>query len=353
MISAIQIQSSQSSYSVNFGSTQNSKENRGTYFLVDSFFENQFEGTRSNVLFVDSREENKTLESCADVLSWLSDNGCDKNSTLAVIGGGMLQDVGTMVASIFMRGISWKYYPTTLMAMLDSCIGGKSSINLGPRKNVVGNFYPPKAIFIDARYFHSLSDTQIAAGLCEGLKITFAKDMQTFNSFRKDMWDLRTTEEDNLYQFLTISINAKKWFIEVDEFDEGPRKLLNFGHTFGHAIEASTDFKVPHGIAIGIGMLIAMEFMECHSTQEIESLRTDIRELLSPIISEFSPILRSIEPNVYLSAFAKDKKHNSQNYNIVVPDENRLVMKSLLRNVRNDSSLVETFVKTLQSIDKL
>jgi 3-dehydroquinate synthase len=353
VIDAIQIQSSQSSYSVNFGSTQNFNETGETFFLVDSFFESQFKGTRLNVLFVDSREENKTLESCAKVLLWLSDNGCNKNSTLAVIGGGMLQDLGTMVASIFMRGISWKFYPTTLMAMLDSCIGGKSSINLGPKKNIIGNFYPPKAVFLDARYIHSLNDAQIAAGLCEGLKIAFAKDMQAFNEFRTGMRHLRTKEVDKLYQFLTISIKAKKWFIEVDEFDEGPRKLLNFGHTFGHAIESSTDFKIPHGIAIGIGMLIAIEFIECQPTQNIECLRTEIRDLLSPIISEFSPILGTVDPNVYLSAFGKDKKHNSQNYNIVVPNENGLVIKCLNRNVQSDSRVVETLAKTLQLLDTL
>ena len=353
MVIPIQVQSSKLSYSVNFGSTLNLEETRETFFLIDSFFESQFEATGLSVLFLDSREENKTLESCALILNWLSDSGCNKDSCLVVIGGGMLQDLGTMVASIYMRGISWRYYPTTLMAMLDSCVGGKSSINLGAKKNIIGSFYPPEAVCLEARYLYSLDDVQIAAGLLEGIKIAFAKDMQTFYTFREQIPNFKTAEAESLYQFLAISINAKKWFIEEDEFDIGPRKLLNFGHTFGHAIEATTDFKVPHGIAVGIGMLMAMEFIECHPNQNIDCLISDIRYLLSPVIKNFSSILSSIDPNAYLSAFSKDKKHNSQNYNIVVPHENGLVIKSLLRNTQNDLRIRNTLAKTHQLMDTL
>ena len=264
-----------------------------------------------------ANEELKTLEACARLLEEIAEMRITKDFEMVAVGGGTVQDAVTLIASLYMRGLAWIYVPTTLMSMLDSCIGGKSSINLGRYKNVIGNFYPPKAVYIDPRFALTLSPEDISCGVSEGAKICFAASTESFEDFAEEInkWRLTGTETDLLAAVFT-ALEKKKWFIEIDEFDRNERKLLNFGHSFGHALEAASDFSFAHGIGVLIGMLAAIDLSGRKSATK------SLSSFISQEISESKVTNRKyvIDRKVFLDALARDKKNSGQQQNLILPD---------------------------------
>jgi 3-dehydroquinate synthase len=288
-------------------------------------------------IYVESSEKNKTLKTVESILNQLAEMGLRKDEEIVAIGGGLIQDLSTMAAAIYMRGVNWNYFPTTLMAMADSCIGGKSSINLEGKKNIIGNFYPPKNVFIDLDFIKSLSNEAIASGLSEAIKICFARDKSSFESFCKFHKSLGSPEVDlvSMKNLIEESLKAKKWFVEVDEFDVAERKLLNFGHTFGHALESSTNFAIPHGIAIAIGMLIALEHPAAICGASEVSLKGEVFSILESVRSELREYLKEFNLENYKLAFNSDKKHNMTFYRIIVPLVGKLRLIEIDNNEEN------------------
>lgn len=272
----------------------------------------------SRVIEVEGNEGTKTLSGAEQVLTNLASLGLKKNQTLIACGGGAVQDLATFVSSIYMRGVNWVYVPTTLMAMMDSCIGGKSSINVGPIKNLVGNFYPPTAILIDPNYIKTLSKAAIACGLLEAVKICYAKDPELAFEFseKAKLW-LNRLDDQSLLALTETSLLAKKWFIEIDEFDLKERKLLNFGHSFGHALESATNMSIPHGIAIGIGMIVAGKV----SNQNSRWLEDFIYELLAWAGFSSKDIL--FDDIVFKNSLLADKKNSKDLQRLILLNENR------------------------------
>lgn len=191
-------------------------------------------------LIINATENAKTFSVIDGTIKTLLSYPIHKETILVAIGGGIIQDLTAFISSILYRGISWIFYPTTLLAQADSCIGSKSSININGLKNQVGTFYPPTEIFIDFHFLKTLSVSDYNSGIGEIIKIGFLTN--------KAFWE--TIDKDSIIQ----SLKAKKKIIEKDEFDKSERNLLNYGHTFGHAIEAGTKYKIPHGLAVIIGM---------------------------------------------------------------------------------------------------
>lgn len=270
-----------------------------------------------NVIQVVGDENLKTIESASQLLNEFATLGVNRDSHLIALGGGSVQDIATFISSIFMRGISWSFIPTTLMAMADSCIGGKSSLNVGKIKNIIGNFYPPKSVFIDYEFTESLNNSAIASGLFEGVKICFAKDVDLSTRFiqASNTW-LSSRNSFDLARVIELSLNTKKWFIEIDEFDKKERKLLNFGHSFGHALESSSSMTIPHGLAIGIGMLVAMEFSN-NIEPNLALFLTDTLKWSKFNFSEFS-----YDQNTFKLALSKDKKNSIHKQRLVLPSGN-------------------------------
>jgi 3-dehydroquinate synthase len=291
--------------------------------VAQLWYPNQF----SDVLLVEALEENKTLDGCAKLIEGLRSKGASRGSHLYAFGGGIVQDLSTFCASSYMRGIKWTYVPTTLLGMVDSCIGGKSSINVGPYKNIAGNFYPPQKIANDIKFCKTLPLAERVAGLCEAVKICFAASgsefeeyLQIFSGSSSDL------SEQEILQVVILSLHTKKRFIEEDEFDNGPRLLLNFGHTFGHAIEAASNFSITHGIAVGIGMLAEIQFGNAlnHSQSipdRVVKLNLYIKELLANT-PEVLECLQCLDVDAAMSAFKSDKKHSAQEYIVVVTNTN-------------------------------
>ena len=229
-LSDLVINSSYGAYTITFQSID-IEQNLNSFFLVDQRLKELSGLNKNNCIFISAEEVNKNLRLAEDVVIQLSAKGMTKQSELVVIGGGFLQDIGTLVASLYMRGVHWSYVPTTLAAMGDSCIGGKSSINAGNVKNLVGNFYPPRTVIIDPSFVSTLPELEILAGISEIAKICFAYSHKSFIESTRLISSWRMNQDmDSLTHLIQLSLRCKKYFIEEDEFDKGVRKLLNFGH---------------------------------------------------------------------------------------------------------------------------
>ncbi|RKP59071.1 3-dehydroquinate synthase [Pararobbsia silviterrae] len=292
-------------------------------YLVDERLAHLLPASAAKRVLIEANETRKSLEAMPDVILKLRELGANRSTHIVSIGGGVLQDIATFAASVYMRGLKWTYMPTTLLGMADSCIGGKSSINVLGYKNLVGNFYPPVEVVIDIDFIRSLDAEQVIGGLNEAVKICYARGAQSFADYLADgpVWPLPPEIAQRL---LTRSLTTKKWFIEIDEFDRKERLLLNYGHTFGHALEAATQFGVSHGVAVGLGMLVAIDFAKrgAHltpaGTAQADALARHV-EAMTDIVVESGVRWPRVDLAAVLQKFDNDKKHNSEFYRVVVP----------------------------------
>jgi len=300
------------------------------------------------IIPINASENCKTLDEVGRVIIEMKSNWVTRTDAVDVIGGGILQDIGTLATSIYMRGIKWNYFPTTLLGMVDSCIGGKSSINHGGYKNIIGNFYPPTSVFIHPRFCETLDEPKILEGLFEALKICIASGDPHLTKMLGLINNKCNVSSLNIPEIIRISLSAKKRFIEIDEFDQGPRLLLNFGHTFGHALEASTNFRIPHGIAVGIGMLMAFDAVPRLGIQAGEPLnQIHTASLIKKLLDTWPhkhAIVDWIDPNSAFKAFENDKKHTKESYNLILSKEqNGLAKVTVKRSKENRSAILNVF----------
>ncbi|MEI6763738.1 MAG: 3-dehydroquinate synthase family protein [Actinomycetes bacterium] len=320
----LDIESSSGNYEIYFEPFDN-QINARNFCLVDSFFIDSLIFESKNIIWVDATEDSKTLTSAERIVIELSRMGMTKGDHLLVIGGGCLQDIGTLVASLYMRGVKWTYVPTTLAAMGDSCIGGKSSINAGSVKNLVGNFYPPQKVIIDQSFCKTLPPLELIAGISEIIKICYAHSKENFMQSLEHVTDedFRNRSE-NLNSLIHLSLKSKQYFIEVDEFDTGIRKLLNFGHSFGHALEASSGYQIPHGVAVMIGMIAAIKHNDATQTKEAKTLQRICLEFLKTVSKDIEGPLAEIDLQVFGEFLKRDKKNTSENLVLILPKSDGL-----------------------------
>ena len=271
---------------------------------------------------VKATESCKTLDSVARMIEALRDHGATRETHLWAVGGGIIQDVSTFFASVYMRGIQWTYVPTTLLGMVDSCIGGKSSLNVGPYKNIAGNFYPPHAIIVNPLFCRTLSRIQLIDGLCEAVKICFAGGDASFQQYRHLFFDSVSSplSDSQLSMLIQLSLETKKTVIEQDEFDQGPRLMLNFGHTFGHALEGATRYQITHGVAVGLGILMAIEWSHhsglCdRSHPRVAALWQYLTTLLMGWMDR-PPHTTDLLDTVW-ACFESDKKHTATHWQVI------------------------------------
>ena len=186
-------------------------------------------------------------------------DGLNKKIFILCLGGGTIGDLGGFVASIYKRGIPYIQIPTTLLSQIDSSIGGKTGIDLKDAKNILGSFHQPKAVFIDPSFLATLPIKEIKQGLAEAIKYGVIKDKNFFNFLKQNHENIMKLEPSSISKIIFICAKIKAKIVEKDEKEEkGLRTILNFGHTFGHALESSLQYKkISHGDAISIGMLYA------------------------------------------------------------------------------------------------
>ena len=196
---------------------------------------------------VEQGEGSKSIEGFAILLQTMLDHGFSRKDCVVAVGGGVVGDLAGFAASAYMRGIDFYNIPTTLLSQIDSSIGGKTAVNFGGVKNIVGAFYQPKKVLIDPNLLNTLPPRQIANGLAEAVKMALTSDSELFALFERE------SIADNLDEIILRSLNVKKHVVEQDEKEAGLRKVLNFGHTIGHGIESCGGLY--HGECVALGML--------------------------------------------------------------------------------------------------
>lgn len=258
-------------------------------------------------LLFTASEERKGLASVMEIYDRLMERAAKKNMTLISLGGGIVQDVTGFVASTLYRGLNWVFVPTTLLAQSDSCIGSKTSLNYQRYKNLIGTFYPPTEVHIFPDFLTTLEDADFLSGLGEVVKLHLMGGAQSTAELTAALPALMAREPGALLAAIKRSLSVKLSYMEGDEFDTGRRNLLNFGHCFGHALETVSDYAIPHGQAVVIGMLLA-NIASVQSGRLAASLGDLLAEtLLFPSLSV--PLARryfELEP--ILAAMKQDKK---------------------------------------------
>lgn len=272
-------------------------------------------GFLDHIIIQEAKEELKTPETCLSICKKLLEYGFKRGENLLAIGGGIIQDLVTFSTSVLFRGIPWMFIPTTLLAQADSCIGGKSSLNIGKWKNQIGNFYPPAKIVIVPEYLKTLTDQDIRSGLGEVLKVHLLSGPEMVNTIEEDYPGFNTNDKklnDAVYRALEIKAKT----IMEDEFDKGSRINFNYGHTFGHALEASSNFTIPHGIAVNMGVdianYIAMKLGRI-SESDYKYLNTILQQNIKPTDKT------NVDVKAFYDALKHDKKNLPDQYCFILP----------------------------------
>lgn len=244
-------------------------------------------------------EKSKQIETYKDVMSVLVENGFTRTDCVVAVGGGVVGDLAGFVAATYMRGIDFYNIPTTVLSQVDSSIGGKTAIDFGGYKNIVGAFYPPRAVLIDPDTLKTLPKRQINNGLAEAVKMALTSDAELFEIF----------EKADIYGSLDVIIERalfiKKHVVEEDEYEGGLRKILNFGHTLAHAIESAEGMEhYYHGECVALGML--------------PMCSESVRERLIPVLRRLSlPTDIESDTETLISASAHDKKLSGDSITVV------------------------------------
>ena len=213
------------------------------------------------MLVVPAGEGSKSMATLERVLSWILDHEVDRQSVLFAVGGGVVGDLGGLAAALVMRGIHYIQVPTTLLAQVDSSVGGKTAINMPQGKNMAGVFYQPTAVVCDLDALESLPRREFLSGYAEIVKYGLINDPEFFIWLEKDGPDVCAREPEALSRAIATSCRKKAEIVGEDEREQGIRALLNLGHTFGHALEAAAgyDGRLLHGEAVAIGMVLAFQ----------------------------------------------------------------------------------------------
>lgn len=293
-----------------------------TFWLMDPNVETAFPDVFAGLLEdaftvrVQATEENKSYEAIAPLFLEFLARGMRRDSTLVVVGGGILQDIGCFIASTFARGIKWELIPTTLLSQVDSCIGSKSSVNIGKYKNQLGTFYSPHRILLAEDATSTLSLKEIHSGIGELTKFLLLESETDFERFVAEVRG-REMERQWILPWTRRALEIKKAYIEEDEFDRGRRNLLNYGHTFGHAFESATRYELPHGIAVLLGMLTATSVSVSLGMAEPRYLHK-IREGLYPWIRPYWMLLAQAPRQPIFDALKRDKKNTAKGINCIL-----------------------------------
>lgn len=318
----LDIFSDKGTYELFFNVTQsdlNSVIQNAPIIIIDSnvfsLYSSLLNISMEKTILVDATEEKKTPEYALSICESLLTKNITRHDTIVAIGGGITQDLVTFVTSILFRGIKWIWLPTTLLAQSDSCIGGKSSLNFKGWKNILGNFYPPFKIYIQSYFLHTLSFDDIRSGIGEILKVHLLSGKENTEWILTKMQDY-TVDKGVLDEMIYSSLKLKNNILEIDPLDQGLRLKMNYGHSFGHALESATNFLIPHGIAITIGLDIANYI--AFKTDRLSKEEFDrLHSLLNNNLERRDFV--DFEFDAFVKALKKDKKNDNMNYNFIIP----------------------------------
>ncbi len=271
------------------------------------------------VVSMELREEQKSMTKAEGLYESLFDYEMDRKSLIVALGGGVLGDLAGFVASTFMRGIPFVQIPTTLLAQVDSSIGGKVAVNHPRGKNMIRCFYQPKAVFSDTDTLKTVPREEITAGMVEVIKYGMIKDAAFFEYIEKHLSEIMKLEPAVLEDIIYNSCKVKAHVVELDEKEEGLRAILNYGHTIGHALEALSSYrKYRHGDAVAIGMIYATKI-----AMEMKLADEEVLKRQESLFVRLGLSLKDTElnPDDIVSILYQDKKTIGGKLRFVLPTE--------------------------------
>lgn len=350
------IHSHQGDYPVFFSGTLdfsalNGDKNPVSHYIIDKKIAQLYAEPLSqvlnspSVLVIEANESSKNLQAFPQYVEHLVQRQIRRGHRLVAIGGGIIQDITCFLAATMLRGLDWCFYPTTLLAQGDSCVGSKSSVNCGAIKNILGTFTPPKQVVICTEFLSTLSQTELQSGIGEMLKIHAVDGLTAFDRIAGSYHEL-FTDFTQMLRFIKESLAIKKTIIEQDEFDQGIRNLLNYGHSFGHAIESATNYQIPHGIAVTMGMDMAN-----YVAAQFNYASIDYFQKMHPILkANYQSFVHIDVPiHLFLQAIAKDKKNlGKTELALILPNTQNQLTRTYVENNAQFQMVCEQYMDMVQ-----
>jgi 3-dehydroquinate synthase len=219
-------------------------------------------GLNASLLEIPAGESSKNISTVLDIAGKLLAAGADRGTLLVALGGGVVGDLTGFIASVYMRSVPYIQIPTTLVGQVDSAIGGKTAVDLPQGKNLLGTFYQPRAVFADLGFLDTLPENEFNNGLAEIIKYGIIEDEKLFKLLEENMDAVKNRDSAQLLKIIETCCRIKKSIVEIDEREQGIRRILNFGHTLGHALEAVSGYTLSHGEGVALGMIAAAKLSE-------------------------------------------------------------------------------------------
>lgn len=293
---------------------------------VDKLYGKKLKFKNSIKFVLKDGEKEKNFKNYQKILTFALKNKLERKDAIIAIGGGVVGDIAGFAASTYLRGIDFIQIPTTLLACVDSSVGGKTAVNTDFGKNLVGTFYQPKAVFCNLNFLKTLDERQFKTGLAEIVKYAFIQancplemDFSFFDFLQENSEKLLARDEEVLAQIIKICLELKAAVVKHDEKEQGLRKILNFGHTYAHALEKITNYKkYTHGEAVAVGMIFALKL-----AYEKELITQNYKNESVELIKKYNLVteIPDFNPEKILEAMKSDKKVKNGQINFVLPTE--------------------------------
>jgi len=287
-----------------------------------------------------AHESNKTLKFCTQLLNFLVENNFKRNNKLVAVGGGITQDIVGFTSSVMYRGVDWIFFPTTLLAQADSCIGSKTSINFNGTKNLIGTFHAPLEIFCCVEFLNTLPQKDIKSGIGEVLHYYLIDDYNKAIDMMGEYDNIVKGDFSLMRRHIKQSLEIKKKIIEIDEFDQKIRKVFNYGHTFGHAIETLTDYSISHGQAVTLGMDLA-NYVSYRLGFIDYGLYVKMNKILVKNIPDYR--IKREEITSYIGILLKDKKNINTSVGCVLLKQENKAELTYVEDVDKLQALIEEY----------
>ncbi len=277
----------------------------------------------NSIFYIDAKEENKNLNTVINLIDIFIEKNITKGAEVLAIGGGIIQDISACACALYRRGLPFTYMPTTTLGQLDSCVGAKCAVNTNTAKNILGLFSAPNEVIIPKFLIQSMPLIDHRAGLSEMLRLCITASESAVDKYIELLPEISNPKKMNLdcYELaLRISLSIKKSVVDFDEYETDVRRSMNYGHTFGHAIEKLVDFKLPHGLAVLIGMHIANRFSFKNGSMcdlVFNKISNAIKSTILGSNSNFN-FLRDIQPEEIISQFKYDKKGDGKSVPLIL-----------------------------------
>ena len=297
------------------------------------------------IIKINAKEKFKDLKTINKILNFFVKKNVSKNNKIYAIGGGIIQDLAGYSCSIYKRGLSWIYIPTTFLGMTDSCVGGKVGINFGKAKNLAALFSAPRKVLIDINYLNTLSKKDLFSGLGEALRLHVTGGLYFVKKFQENIDEAIKQNKKNLVNIIKHSLLIKKAVVEEDEYEFDIRRSMNFGHSYGHAIEVLCNHSIPHGKAVTIGMCVEtiLSSRKFKISRKISELITSLAVKL--LNKEDYKNLKKINLRKLNTVMLKDKKTLNGIIKLTVPKKIGFIK---FYNQKLDKNNVKELIKANQ-----